>query len=289
MNKILNKLVPNIDYENGFKIDGKIHPFYSFSRPVSDEGWTDEMGEFLGEVSGEHFLDVYNRRLAVAGIRDKLRDAGGHYIDVGCSSGYLLEEVARLFPHADIYGADYFSGELVKCHQHLPQVPLFQVDLVNCSFENDLFDAITCLNVLEHIKDDVAALRHLCRILKPGGVLFISVPAAPHLYDIYDEIHCHVRRYGLRELKQKTEDAGLKVLRMNYFASFIYPAFYVAKKINKYRYSKLALADKKRMVYQQAAATQRSGIMEKVCAAEQYIGKYATFPFGIRAYVVATK
>lgn len=78
------------------------------------------------------------------------------------------------------------------------------------------FDYVYTLNVLEHIRDDVAALRMLHRVLKPEGRLLVYVPAFPILYTSMDARVGHVRRYTKRTLKASVEAAGFKIDHMSY-------------------------------------------------------------------------
>jgi SAM-dependent methyltransferase len=73
------------------------------------------------------------------------------------------------------------------------------------------FDSILCLNVLEHVRDDAAALRGFCEALRPGGALLLLVPAHPRLYGGYDRAAGHERRYDRRTLRARVEAAGFDV------------------------------------------------------------------------------
>ena len=72
-------------------------------------------------------------------------------------------------------------------------------------------DSILCLNVLEHVADDAAALRAFRDRLRPGGRLLLLVPAHPALYGAYDREVGHVRRYRRPALRARLLDAGLEV------------------------------------------------------------------------------
>lgn len=78
------------------------------------------------------------------------------------------------------------------------------------------FDAAVLVNVLEHIDEDVAMLRHLHDLVKPGGAVLLFVPALPWLYGSLDELVHHVRRYTRPGLKNVIEQAGLQVQRLEY-------------------------------------------------------------------------
>jgi SAM-dependent methyltransferase len=247
------------------------------------------MAESLEEATRNHFIDIYNRRIAIDGIKSQLIKKDCCYIDIGCSSGYMLESVMSAFAHVNIFGADYFSTGLMQCHRRLPNIPLFQIDIIKCNLEDNLFDAISCLNVLEHIEDDYLAIKQLYRIIKPGGVVVLTVPTMPNLYDMYDEVHYHIRRYKLNDLEQKVCSAGFKILKSNYFGVFMYPIFYLIKKINKIKFDKLNFDEKKQKVFNEIRNTERYHFFKDICFLEQALGKKISYPFGFRGYIVAAK
>jgi SAM-dependent methyltransferase len=73
------------------------------------------------------------------------------------------------------------------------------------------FDSILCLNVLEHVRDDEAALRGFHDSLRPGGAVLLLVPAHAWLYGGYDRAAGHERRYGARTLRARLRAAGFEV------------------------------------------------------------------------------
>lgn len=82
---------------------------------------------------------------------------------------------------------------------------------------------IYSFNVLEHIKDDLAALRDIFRVTAPGGCLLLYVPAFPVLFSALDRHASHERRYRRRELVSRTEAAGFTVDRCVYADSLGFP------------------------------------------------------------------
>lgn len=77
-------------------------------------------------------------------------------------------------------------------------------------------DAIFTSNVLEHIEDDQGVMRKLFDALKPGGLLFVYVPALPHLFSAMDAAVGHVRRYERLELDRKLRSAGFVIRTVEY-------------------------------------------------------------------------
>jgi SAM-dependent methyltransferase len=88
-----------------------------------------------------------------------------------------------------------------------------RADLASLPFEDESFDAAVLGEVLEHIEDDRAALAEVARVLRPQGVLALSVPANPKLFGPSDEWAGHVRRYTRPALLEACSAAGFTVNR----------------------------------------------------------------------------
>ena len=83
--------------------------------------------------------------------------------------------------------------------------------------EGELFSTIVCLNVLEHVKDDLASLRTMRQLLEPNGRVVLLVPALPALFSSLDTELGHFRRYTPDALASVFAEAGLSILQMEYF------------------------------------------------------------------------
>jgi len=81
-------------------------------------------------------------------------------------------------------------------------------------------DTITCINVLEHIEDDVAALKHMRYLLKKGGKVVIFVPAVQGIYGTLDKLVEHHRRYNERTLRAALQKAGFSIKDAYYMNIF---------------------------------------------------------------------
>jgi ubiquinone/menaquinone biosynthesis C-methylase UbiE len=77
-------------------------------------------------------------------------------------------------------------------------------------FDAASFDCVLCSEVLEHVPDDDKAVVELRRVLKPGGVLVVTVPYQKRYWAEDDEYVAHLRRYEPGELEQKLERAGFQ-------------------------------------------------------------------------------
>lgn len=88
-----------------------------------------------------------------------------------------------------------------------------RADVTDLPFEDERFDAAVLGEVLEHVPDDEGALREVARVLRPGGVLAVSVPAGPSRFGPSDRWAGHLRRYSRDMLTTACEGAGFRVRR----------------------------------------------------------------------------
>jgi SAM-dependent methyltransferase len=252
-------------------------------------GWTDDLTRFHEETAGaDHYIDIASRENAIRSLQRFLQNPTPVIMDVGCSSGLLLSAMRERFPDATVIGADYVAGPLEDLGRRHPEVPLVQFDLAACPLPDNFVDAVVALNVLEHIKDDVAAIHHLYRILKPGGIAVIEVPAGPKLYDLYDKELMHHRRYSLPELVSKFTNAGFQVRQSSHLGFFLYPPFAAVKMMNRRR-KRVPDVQRKRIVAQNIKWFRNSGFMHRLMRLETELRQKIPLPVGIRCVLTGQK
>jgi SAM-dependent methyltransferase len=94
-------------------------------------------------------------------------------------------------------------------------------------------DSIVCINVLEHIEDDVAALSALHRVIAPAGRIALIVPAHPRLYGRMDDEAGHYRRYTRRSLRETSERAGWAVESCNYINALAAAGWWLHNRVRR--------------------------------------------------------
>ena len=90
------------------------------------------------------------------------------------------------------------------------------------SKNNGKYDLVLALDVLEHIRDDVRTMKKVRKLLKPGGLFFVTVPAYKFLWSTHDEALHHLRRYHSLEINQKLRDSGFMILKSTHFIALLF-------------------------------------------------------------------
>jgi trans-aconitate methyltransferase len=130
-------------------------------------------------------------------------------LDAGCGSGVLLTEFLTKYPHLKVSGSEYSAEGLEFARERLKDAEFRELDLAKESW-GEKFDVVTCIDVLEHIPDDHAALQNLLEMT--GKYMILSVPLGP-LIKVEEERMGHVHGYSRRELEAKIREAGFEIVK----------------------------------------------------------------------------
>lgn len=136
---------------------------------------------------------------------------GRTILEVGSGLGDLADEM-RGYDRLVVTDVDPGClGELSRRFGGRPGVEVMPFDLREDDHATASVDTVLAVNVLEHVVDDVAALRRMASVVAPGGNIVLFVPAYPSLYGPHDRAAGHVRRYVPKTLRSAVLDAGLEV------------------------------------------------------------------------------
>lgn len=163
-------------------------------------------------------LDRYNHW-----IYEQIAEAiGNRILEVGSGTGNITQFLCA--KGNEVIATDVvpsYRNELQQLFLDKTNVQVSQFDLdmkAPAEFVSEPFDTVVCLNVLEHIEDDLFALEQMHRVLKPGGKLALLVPAHQLLYGEFDRAVGHFRRYEKRELVNKLKQAGFTLRGVKFFS-----------------------------------------------------------------------
>ena len=185
--------------------------------------------EPLFAVEDGHFwFRARNRCIAAAAGLIANPGSVREIIEHGCGTGFVLRELQRLFPRAQVTGADLFAEGLALARRRFTG-RLIQVNLLECDFRA-AFDLAGLFDVLEHLDRDVEALLALRRQLRPGGRLLLTVPAHRWLWSGYDVESGHRRRYTRAQLEARLAEAGFSVDYCTEFMCGLVPLMWLRRR-----------------------------------------------------------
>lgn len=154
------------------------------------------------------------KREIIGHILEQYAPNARRILDIGCGSGYFFDKYSGI----GIEPCSLFTGE----------------NIINERIENvslqEQFDAILCLDVLEHLPDDTIIKKFIERNLKENGIMIVTVPAHPKLFNKHDQVNGHYRRYDYVMLKELFKEYNMEIY---YYNSLLYPIAYIVRKLSK--------------------------------------------------------
>ena len=158
---------------------------------------------------------------------------GSRVLEIGAGIGNLT---MNLIPREQYWATDVnlvYLNSLEQLRNGRPYLNVGRTDATDLDTypNNEQFDTVVCLNVVEHLADDVAALRNIREALVDGGRAIILVPSNPKLFGTLDEVLGHYRRYTNPQLRSACEDAGFQVEQILKFNRAGSPAWWLNGKI----------------------------------------------------------
>lgn len=157
----------------------------------------------LDELESTHFW--YKARKFQLSRWFATQNLGNQVLDLGSATGgntLYMESMGF-----DVTSVEY--SQVGVSIQQSKGIPVINADARDLPFLNSSFDVVVCLDVLEHIVEDLLVALEISRVLKPGGRFLISVPEDPNLWSAHDDAVKHVRRYSKNDLLNVVSEAGL--------------------------------------------------------------------------------
>ena len=149
-------------------------------------------------------------------------------LDVGCGTGKNMEELSSF---GEVWGVDISDEALSFCKKRgLTHIKKGEAE--NLPFNDDTFDVVCALDVLEHV-DDKLAVKEIKKVLKDDGFIVITVPAYDWLWSRWDEVLGHKRRYTKKQLGQVLEKEGFVIRRYTYIHALLILPLFIFRKIKQ--------------------------------------------------------
>jgi len=238
--------------------------------------------QILYDTEATHWWLAARRNIVLDWIRQRYRDRDDlDVLDAGCGTGLMLQQLSHL---GSVSGVDISDEALQFCRRR-GLVNVQNADVLELPFASNQFDVVTALDVLEHLDDDVAALCEFSRVLKPGGRLFIFVPAHRWLWSLQDDVSHHKRRYVSGTLRDAVLRSGLEIERQTYVSTFLLPVIYAGRQWLKLRMRFRNDYDTENDLHPEWS----NGILRRIFEFEIPILRRVDMPFGASLLCVARK
>jgi SAM-dependent methyltransferase len=202
-------------------------------------------------------------------------------LDAGCGTGANLRMLRR---YGEGVGLD-LSSQALRFSSVCAPGALSAGDLQNVGFSSSSFDLVTALDVLEHVRDDQAAVIELHRITKPGGRVIVTVPAYQFLWSEHDEALHHHRRYTRRDLISRLTAAGFQIERATYFLALFLIPIYLFRLARRF----LVRRHREPLASYVALPPRLNRLLASIVGLERIVLRHTNIPFGVSILCVAVK
>jgi 2-polyprenyl-3-methyl-5-hydroxy-6-metoxy-1,4-benzoquinol methylase len=182
------------------------------------------------EVAGERLFWFEWRFRAFLGQLEALSiplDANWHGLDIGCGHGVIRGQIERATAWTSD-GADLNQLALAKNDTKSGESYYYDIHDRRPEFA-DRYDFLFLFDVLEHLEHTTEFIESALYHLRPGGLLFVNVPALNSMLSGYDEVVGHLRRYDRTTLRREADAAGLRVRDLRYWGFAMLPYLLVRK------------------------------------------------------------
>jgi len=177
-------------------------------------------------------IRIFDYGCASGSLIKKLQGDGFRIFDYGCASGSLIKKL-----QGDGFassGGD-ISEEAVSFGLANGVRNLSVISANAVKHQDNSFDFVLALDILEHLPDESLAIKEIERILKPGGVGIFFVPAFQFLWGVQDEISHHYRRYTLPQILSVVKRVGsFEIVRKSYFNTILFGPVAVVRILTKW-------------------------------------------------------
>jgi SAM-dependent methyltransferase len=152
------------------------------------------------------------------------------FLDAGCGTGGFILAVKKFSALWRITGLD-LSPIACDLAKHKTQADIREGSITDLPFADNAFDIITSADVIAHVEDASIALAEFSRVLRPGGMAVINVPAYQWMWSYHDDAVQTRHRFRRSELKKMIQDAGLETLSASYANTLIFPLIIARRKL----------------------------------------------------------
>src|SRR4051812_17743563 len=200
-------------------------------------------------------------------------------LDAGCGTGAILKRLGS--PDRNV-GVD-LAGEAICFCQKRGLTNVEQADIAALPYSEESFDAVICSSVIYHkwVTNPGTALSEFHRVLRPGGLLLLNVPAFEFLHSQHDEVVMGARRFRKSELGSLLQNHRFSIRRLTYWTTLLFPLALIARTLGGSKMGRDFSAKPER--------GRLDPLLSAVMSIEFQILKKISLPFGVALLAVAEK
>jgi SAM-dependent methyltransferase len=205
-------------------------------------------------------------------------------LDAGCGTGFVARRLAALGKVVAVDVSEH-AAEYWKTPPRPPKPRFVRASVTALPFRDRAFDLVVSLDVLYHraVGDDLAAARELARVLRPGGLLLLNLPAYEFLQSRHDRAIHTARRYTRGRVRTLLVQAGLAPLRLGHWNTLLFPLAAAARLWGRLRPTDAHGSDV------QPAPPWQDALFSRVLAVELALRQRWDLPFGLSVICLARK
>ena len=232
----------------------------------------------MAELDQRHWWYKARRQVLADLIRrEAMPPADAHILEIGCGTGHNLDMLAR-FGQVDALELDDEARTIAESRlgRSVMSAPLPEL----AGVPDRHYHLIAALDVIEHIEDDHAAVAAIAAKLTPGGKFLMTVPAHQWMWSAHDVVNHHKRRYSKDALRRLVDSSPLRLQRIGYFNSLLFPLALAERFSSKIRGKDNA--DVK------LPSAPLNAALERLFAAERHLVGRLPLPPGLSLFAVAS-
>lgn len=238
-----------------------------------------------GQLENNHWWFVIRQKIILNTLRKFIREGHANRLKIlnvgaaaGGSSKWLSELGDIISLENDPLFLEYLSSQdVVVINGSVTGIPL----------EDDRFDLVCAFDVIEHVENDQKAVEELVRVCRPGGSIFITVPAFQSIWGNHDIVNGHQRRYRRKQLQNLAFNQPATVLYSSYFNCILFVPIFLFRKIH------LLFRKKSPQIDSDFAYFKTNGFVNKILkmifGTELLLLRSIRLPFGVSLMVLIRK
>ncbi len=230
--------------------------------------------EEYATLEENHWWFDARRQILQTLLREQPKPA--RILDAGAGAGAMSRWLRQW---GDVVSVDCHSGVLARGGSLNPVC----ASIGRLPFRDASFDWVCAFDLLEHVQEDLASLKEMGRVCRPGGRILLTVPAFPSLWGNHDRANHHLRRYRAQDLARLSRAVDLRTLRMTHFNTFLFLPVAVTRLVARLASRPSNRSDFSRIRWLPSFL---EAILRETFASERHLVRWVSLPVGLSLFAV---